>query len=199
MLDYSIYEGLIFDCDGTLVDTMPAHFRAWTVTSQKYGFSFPEPRFYALGGVPAPQIVALLAAEAGLTLDPHAVAEEKEQLYFSGLGEVQPIVAVAAIARQMFGQRPLAVATGSPRWAAERVLERTQLLSLFATVVAAGDVERPKPAPDIFLEAARRIGVPPQRCCVFEDGDPGIEGARAAGMAVVDIRLLLQPTPVASA
>lgn len=188
MNEYEHYDALIFDCDGTLIDTMPAHFRAWTATAEKYGLTFPEARFYALGGVPAPQIVALLAREAGLELDHEFVANEKEELYLEGLDHVEPIVAVTSIARHFHGRLPLAVATGSPRWAVERVLAQTGLLSLFDVLVCAGEVPRPKPAPDIFLEAARRVSAAPERCCVFEDADPGLEGARAANMTAIDIR-----------
>lgn len=197
MTDYTRFDALIFDCDGTLVDTMPAHFRAWTTTVLKYGLSFPESRFYALGGVPAPQIIELLAREAGLTLDPVAVADEKEHLYFRDLVHVKAIEAVADIARLYHRVRPLAVATGSPRWAAEAVLEQTGLRTLFDVLVCAGEVEHPKPAPDIFLEAARQLGVAPERCCVFEDGDPGLVGARAAGMEAIDIRPWLAAAAIA--
>lgn len=186
--DFARFDGLIFDCDGTLVDTMPAHFKWWSVTAEKYGLDFPEDRFYALGGVPAPQIVEMLAREAGVELDPIAVAHEKEQLYFDNLAEVALVEPVVAIARAWHGKRPLAVATGSPRWVVEPLLERCRLTPLFVAVVTADDVERPKPAPDVFELAARQIGIEPSRCVVFEDADPGLEGARAAGMEAVDIR-----------
>lgn len=188
--DYAEYGGLIFDLDGTLVDTMPAHFQAWTLTAQRYGLTFPESRFYALGGVPAVQIVELLAREAGVELDAIAVAHEKEQLYFDRLEAVHLVQPVVEIVQTMAGIRPLAVATGSPRWIADAILERVELRPQFQTIVTADDVERPKPAPDMFLLAASGLGVEPHRCIVFEDADPGLEGARAAGMDTVDIRSL---------
>jgi HAD superfamily hydrolase (TIGR01509 family) len=184
-------KGIIFDCDGTLADTMPLHWKAWQVISLKYGIEFPESRFYALGGVPTRQITQMLAAEQGLTFDVTAVAHEKDEAYLPFLPTVQRIEPVVQVAREAYGKIPLAVASGGTRPIVERVLEHCGILSLFAAIVTSEDVVRQKPAPDIFLEAARRIGIPAENCRGYEDTDLGMEAIIAAGMDAVDVRPLL--------
>lgn len=184
------YDGLIFDMDGTLADTMPTHFIAWSRSMREHGIEFSEERFYALGGVPGPVIVDMLAAEQGKTVDAHAVAEAKEVLFEQLLEDVQAILPVRAIAEFHREHIPMAVATGSPRWLAEKILNRLGIRDWFGAVVGAEDVENPKPAPDTYLRAAELIGVDPQRCHAFEDTQLGMEAARNAGMKVVDINTL---------
>ena len=184
------YQGLIFDCDGTLIDSMPVHFVAWSATMQKYGIDFPEARFYALGGVPVFEIIKLLAEEAGISLDVAAVAEEKEKLFFENLQQAKAIDEVVGIARDNLGKIPLAVASGTAEWALEIELKHIGIFDWFAAIVGSDAVQKHKPAPDVFLEAARQIGVDPARCCAFEDSDMGLHAARAAGMDVVDVRKL---------
>ena len=183
----------IFDLDGTLVDTMPPHFRAWTAIAARHGFTFPEARFYALGGVPTVKIAAMLIAEAGLSLDPIAIAKEKEQLYYDQLVAgvpVVPIVPVIEIARRARAEGPLAVASGSVRRLVTRTLELLGITDWFSAVVTAEDTTRHKPEPDVFLEAARRLDADPAACTVYEDTDIGLEAARRAGMRGVDVRPL---------
>jgi beta-phosphoglucomutase family hydrolase len=183
------YQAIIFDCDGTLADTMPLHFRAWQRTARRHGFSFPEHRFYALGGVPSHEIVALLAAEQGLVLDAPAVAHEKDELYVALIDQVEPIEPILDVVRRHHGRTKLAVASGGSRRTTGQALAHLGIERLFDAVVTAEDVGRHKPAPDVFLEAARRLGVPPERCLAFEDTDIGIRAIRSAGMTAVDVRL----------
>lgn len=185
------YDGLIFDMDGTLADTMPTHFIAWTRSMAAHGIDFPEERFYALGGVPAVRIIDMLAAEQGLVVDARAIAEAKEVLFLELLGEVQPVVPVRAIAEFHREHIPMAVATGSEKWVAEKILGALGIRDWFGAVVGADCVVNPKPAPDAYLLAAERIGVAPERCHAFEDTELGMLAARNAGMTVVDIRTLL--------
>ena len=182
---------LIFDCDGTLADTMPLHWRAWRQISAHHRFEFSEQRFYALGGVPSRDILAMLREEQRLNLDPLAVAKEKEAAYLELLAEVGPVNEVLAIARQHEGRLPMAVASGGSRFAIETVLAHLGIRQLFAAVVTSEDVARQKPEPDIFLEAARRLGVPPEFCRAYEDTELGLQAIRAAGMDAVDVRLLV--------
>lgn len=182
--------GLVFDCDGTLADTMPIHWKAWDATARKYDLHFPEERFYALGGVPARHIVRMLSEEQRRPLDIHAIAHEKESCYLDFLTEIRPIEEVVSIARQHRGLVPMAVASGGTREIINSVLERMGIRDWFAAVVTSEDVLNQKPAPDIFLEAARQIGIDPTRCRGFEDTDLGLEAVRAAGMDAVDVRLL---------
>ena len=181
--------GLIFDCDGTLADTMPLHYLAWEALSERHGFTFAKDRFYALGGVPSRDILRALKAEQGLALDPLVVAREKEVEYLKMLHRITPIDEIVDIARAHYGRLPLAVASGGTRRVINTVLEHLQIRHLFGAVVTNEDVTNQKPAPDIFLEAARRLGVPAQFCRAYEDTDLGMTAIRAAGMDAVDVRL----------
>jgi beta-phosphoglucomutase family hydrolase len=181
-------QALIFDCDGTLADTMPLHWRAWQETVKRYDLVFSEERFYQLGGVPSRDILRMLGAEQNRPLDPLAASKEKEAAYIKFLGEVRAIEPVAAIVRENAGKLPMAVATGGSQPHIDEVLKHIGLRQYFQTVVTSHDVQRQKPAPDIFLEAARRLGVVPQFCRAYEDTDLGLQAIRAAGMEAVDIR-----------
>ncbi len=182
--------GLIFDCDGTLADTMPLHWRAWETVLRRYPFQFSRERFYSLGGVPSRDILKMLSQEQGIPLDHMAVALEKEAAYQPLICQVEPVNVVVGIARDHYGQLPMAVATGGLRRTIEQVLDHLQIRHLFDAIVTSEDVSRQKPAPDIFLEASRRLGIPPGECCGYEDTDLGLEAIRAAGMRAVDVRKL---------
>ena len=185
-------QGLIFDCDGTLADTMPLHWRVWQALARKHRFHLSEERFYSLGGVPSRDILERLSQEQGIPLDHLAIAREKEADYLPLIAQVEPINAVVGIARAHHGRIPMAVASGGTRRVIEQVLAHLGLRPLFDAVVTSEDVARQKPAPEIFLEAARRLGVPPQHCRAYEDTDLGMQAIRAAGMEAVDVRELLQ-------
>jgi beta-phosphoglucomutase-like phosphatase (HAD superfamily) len=184
-------QAIIFDCDGTLADTMPLHWQAWQVIARRHRFSFTEDRFYSLGGIPSRDILKVLTAEQGMTLDPLAVAREKEAEYLPLIAQVEPINTVVGIARENYGRIPLAVASGGTRKSIGQVLDHLGIRHLFQEVVTSEDVVKQKPAPDVFLEAARRLGVPPQFCRAYEDTDLGMRAIRAAGMEAVDVRELL--------
>lgn len=186
-------KALIFDCDGTLADTMPAHYVAWSKTMTRYGIHFDEDRFYSLGGVPSAKIADMLAKEFGKTLDPIQVAQEKEVEFISQLRHIQPIEAVVKIVHEYRGKRPLAVASGAQRHILKQVLEQIGILDCFDALVGSEDTDRHKPEPDVFLEAARRLNVEPKDCVVYEDTDLGIEAAKRAGMKFVDIRIVHPP------
>src|SRR5215469_4631662 len=174
-------KGIIFDCDGTLADTMPLHWRAWQAIANRHRLQFPEDRFYSLGGVPSRDILKILSAEQGVALDHLAVAREKEAEYLPLIAQVEPINAVVGIARKNFGKIPMAVASGGTRSGIEQVLTHLGIRSLFHAIVTSEMVQRQKPAPDIFLEAARQIEVPPDQCRAYEDTDLGMQAIRAAG------------------
>lgn len=184
-------KGLIFDCDGTLADTMPSHWRAWQMITEKYKLEFPQDRFYALGGVPSRDILKMLAREQGVTLDHIKAAHEKENAYLPFLSEVQPVHAVVEIATENFRKIPMAVASGGTQKIICDVLEHLKIRHLFGAVVTSEMVKNQKPAPDIFLEAARRIGVEPKFCRAYEDTDLGLQAIRSAGMEAVDVREML--------
>ena len=189
-IDLRELDGLIFDCDGTLSDSMPVHYIAWRDTMAAHGIEFTEERFYQMGGMPSVRIVRQLAGEQSVALDPIAVANEKESAFASLLDRVEPFHAVCEIARRYHGQVPMAVASGSDREIVMKQLVALDLVALFDAVVTSEDTERHKPEPDVFLEAARRIQIDPDRCLVFEDSPLGIQAAQAAGMRWVDVRTL---------
>jgi beta-phosphoglucomutase family hydrolase len=190
------FKAIIFDCDGTLADTMPAHYEAWTTVLTRHQFELDEDRFYSLGGWPTEKIVALLASEAGRTVDVVSMTHEKETIFQESIHLVQPIAQVVSVVREHHGKLPLAVATGAFRTIAEKTLTQIGLVGVFDTLVSCEDVTRHKPEPDVFLEAARRLGIAPSDCLVYEDTDPGIEAARRAGMKAVDVRSFYTPRRV---
>jgi beta-phosphoglucomutase-like phosphatase (HAD superfamily) len=167
------------------------HWRAWQAIARQYRLDFPQSRFYALGGVPSRDILKMLGQEQGIALDPLAAAREKEAAYLPLIAQVEPINAVVGIARENHGKIPMAVASGGMRPIIEQVLDQLGIRHLFKAIVTSEDVVHQKPAPDIFLEAARRIGVAPQFCRAYEDTDLGLKAIRAAGMEAVDVRQLL--------
>lgn len=184
-------KGLIFDCDGTLVDSMATHWMAWQKIMRRHGFQWTEEQFYSLGGVPSRDILRLINQEQGLDLNPLAVAREKEEIYESLLDQVGLIEPIVNIARENFGRIPLAVASGGTHRIIRKVLERNGLISLFGAIVTSENVSRQKPAPDIFLEAALQLGVNPLECRAYEDTNLGMQAILAAGMEAVDVRLIL--------
>lgn len=181
--------GLIFDCDGTLVDSMPLHYHAWATILRRYHLEFTETRFYAWAGVLVADIVRRLAEEQGRMIDATAVAAERDA-YFHSLpaSALRPVDVVVAIARRYHQHLPMAVATGSTEASAIASLHAIGILDWFDAVISSHDVGRPKPAPDVFLYAAERMAVAPEDCVAFEDGDAGLQAACAAGMHVVDVR-----------
>jgi beta-phosphoglucomutase family hydrolase len=189
-------EALVFDCDGTLTDSMPLHFISWTTTLARYGIRFDEDRFYELAGAPTEKIVVMLAAEQSVSVDAQQVTREKADEFLKLIHTVEPILAVAEIVQQNRGRLKLAVASGSARRVVEMQLQQIGLEGYFDAIVASEDTELHKPEPDVFLEAARRLNVPAERCRVYEDSDLGIEAARRAGMTWVDIRQFHTPRRV---
>ena len=182
---------LIFDCVGTLADTMPVHYIAWCDMLADHGLVFPEAQFYAMAGMPTLAIVRQLAAEQGVHLDdsaPAAMCADKEQRFLTRLDQVHPVAEVLAIAEHYRGKLPMAVASGGDGWLVTRTLRAIGVFDWMDAVVGAEDTERHKPEPDVFLEAARRLGAEPETCTVFEDSDLGLEAGRRAGMESVDIR-----------
>lgn len=186
------FDGLIFDLDGTLADTMPTHYIAWSETMTAHGINFTEERFYQLGGVPAAGVISLLAEEQGISLkeDVESIAWAKEARFLDLATEMSPVSPVRAIAVEHRDRMPMAVATGSQTWLAKKILSALGMLEWFGAVIGADCVSRPKPAPDTYLRAAQSIGVDPAKCHAFEDTAIGMQAARAAGMVVIDVNTL---------
>ena len=184
--------GLVFDCDGTIADTMPLHYEAWVAALQEHGHDFPEALFYEMAGIPTVRIIEILNEKHGYSLPVIEAAERKERLYLELVPRVLPIEPVVKLVHEYAGTLPMAVATGGTRSICSKTLQSLHLLEHFQAIVTADDVEHGKPAPDIFLEAARRLGVAPGDCYAFEDAELGLQAARAAGMVAVDIRPMHQ-------
>ncbi len=183
------FAGYIFDLDGTLVDTMPLHYYAWDEAMRRAGMpgTLSEDLFYSLGGVPTLRVAELLATHYGLKIDPWKVFHEKEALFSARTHEAALIEPVVAFARRVAATHPVAIASGGPRDIVRRTLELKGLAALFSVVVSADDVVHGKPAPDMFLLAAKKMAVEPTQCLVFEDAEPGMRAAEAAGMKWVRV------------
>jgi HAD superfamily hydrolase (TIGR01509 family) len=184
------YGGYIFDCDGTLADSMVVHYRAWRSALTEHGatFDFDWDLFTSRAGMSLPNTVRELNAQFGLSLDPDAVSASQHREYERFLDTVQPIAQVVELALRVSMTHPVSVASGSERKVVLRTLELIGLGQTFPVVITPADVTHGKPAPDMFLLAAERMGVPPADCVVFEDSVLGLEAAKRAGMASVLVR-----------
>ena len=169
--DFAAY---IFDCDGTLADTMPTHYRAWQAALGKYAEKFSEAMFYELGGTPTSRIVEILNERHGLTLPVAETVAHKEAVFLELSPEIAAIEPVVAIAKAFAGRKPMAVASGGHRRIVLNTLRALGIVELFDTIVTSEDYRRGKPSPDPFLEAALRMNVAPEQCLVFEDTATGI-------------------------
>ncbi len=182
------FRGLIFDCDGTLVDSMPIHYLAWLESLRHHNapYDFTEEVFYAQAGVREQDVVRMLNAEHNAVVDPDSVAEFKSTIFQHRYLEVKAIQPVAEVARAASAAgMPIAVASGSEEHTVRGCLTVTGLIDLFEILITPRLVQRGKPAPDMFLLAAERMGVAPEDCLVFEDGQSGLDAAAAAGMTAV--------------
>ena len=184
----TLIRALIFDCDGTLTDSMPAHFAAWRDALAQQGMLLEEAEYFRHCGTPSRILIPQLAQQAGVEVDYVAALELKETAFLASIDRLQPITQIVDIARQNRGKFPMAVASGGTRRLVHLQLEQIEIVDWFDTIVCSEDTPRGKPDPDVFLEAAKRLGVPPEACVVYDDGDPGVEAARRAGMSCVDIR-----------
>jgi HAD superfamily hydrolase (TIGR01509 family) len=181
------FRAYLFDCDGTIVDSMPLHYIAWKKSLAEWNCDFQEELFYAWGGRPVTEIIAALNQKHGLNMPVDAVAKRKEILYYELLPGLKAIPEVVEHIEAKHGHIPLAVVSGSRRNSVVGSLDALGLLDKFDVLVCAEDYARGKPAPDCFLVAAEGLGVAPGDCLVFEDTDMGIEAATAAGMASVRV------------
>lgn len=182
------FAAYIFDCDGTLVDSMPLHLQAWRAALEMHGFppdKFTLQMHHDFAGMPGAAIVRDLNTNFGHSMPPEQVEIDKVEWYLAHHTEFRGIEPVVAIARAAAGRLPMAVASGSDAHIVHDSLHALGIHELFATIITPADVLRGKPAPDMFLLAAERMGVAPHECLVFEDGKLGILAAEAAGMKTV--------------
>ncbi|MGW5561215.1 HAD family hydrolase [Micromonospora sp. NPDC003944] len=181
------FAAYLFDCDGTIVDSMPLHYLAWQRALQEWGCEFPEDLFYAWGGRPTADIIVALNEQQGLAMPVAAVVERREGYYQELLPQLAAVPEVLAHIHDAHRRVPFAVVSGSTRASVTASLDALGLLDRFDVLVCADDYTRAKPDPEAFLLAAEQLGVPPESCLVFEDTDLGIQAATAAGMASVRV------------
>ena len=194
--DRTAYDGFIFDCDGTLADSMPVHYRAWTESlTDKLGrpsSEFTEELFYHFGGMPAREIVARLNRDFGWTLDPEKTAHEKEEHFLTLLHLIGPVPETVAALHSLGKEARVAVASGGLTFIVRDTLRFIGLevgpREYVKHLVGSDQVTHGKPSPDLFLKAAEQLGLAPARCLVFEDAEPGFLAAKAAGMDYIDVR-----------
>ena len=181
------FRAYLFDCDGTIVDSMPLHYVAWKKALADWNCPFEEELFYSWGGRPLREIIAALNQMHALEMPVDAVAKRKEGLYFALEDQLKAIPEVIEHIEAKHGHIPLAVVSGSRLKSVLHSLSALGLVEKFDVLVCAEDYVRGKPAPDCFLTAAEKLGVNPKDCLVFEDTEMGIEAARAAGMSWVKV------------
>lgn len=181
-------KALIFDCDGTLVDSIPLHFEAWEETFLGHKRSYPYEFINEHEGMPVIEIIRQYNKVYDDDLDPKQFAVEKEARVKEKLLHVKPIIPVAEVVTSYKRTLPMAICSGSPRESVKICIRVIGFENIFKFIITADDDLRPKPSPDMFLEAARRLDVEPGECQVFEDSDLGIEAAINAGMVATDIR-----------
>jgi HAD superfamily hydrolase (TIGR01509 family) len=184
------FKAYLFDCDGTIVNSMPLHYIAWQKALTEYGCAdFSEELFYQLGGLPVTEIVKLLNERDGLSIPVDEFAHYKESLFYDMIHELEAIPEVLEEIHRTHGTVPFAVVSGGTRESVLKSLNVLGIAHLFETLVCAGDYTHGKPSPEPFLLAAQQLGVDPKDCLVFEDAEPGIRAATAAGMKHVRILL----------
>lgn len=184
-------KALIFDCDGTLVDSMPVHLETWEKTISSLGAKFSYDFFDSVKGMKGRDIVALFNDTFDTKLDPLETSGLKHKLFREQMHRVQPIEQVVKLAVENHKILPMAVVSGGSREDVVGELKHTGIDHLFDVILTADDDFKPKPAPDLFLQAAKILNVKPEECQVFEDGDLGIEAAEKAGMIITDVRKYL--------
>ena len=178
------YAAYIFDCDGTLADSMPVHHQAWVYALKKNGatFEFTYEQMCHWGGMSLYETVRKLNTIHNGCLDPEKVVQDQVERIAEHLPYVKPREHVAAVALELADKSPLAVASGGCRQNVHTTLEAIGLKQIFQVIITHEDVVQSKPSPEIFLLAASRLGVEAEDCLVYEDSVTGIEAAKAAGM-----------------
>jgi HAD superfamily hydrolase (TIGR01509 family) len=186
-LPEGLFHAYLFDCDGTIADSMPLHYLAWKKSLAEWNCEFSEELFYAWGGRPTAEIISTLNQQRGLSMPVERVARRKEEFYFELLPELKAVPEVLEHIEAQHGRIPFAVVSGSARDSVTASLEALKLLDRFDALVCAGEYEKSKPDAEAFLLAAVKLGVAPMNCLVFEDTEMGIQAATAAGMASVKV------------
>lgn len=182
------YTALLYDVDGTLADNMHAHKAAYQATASEYGIELDVDIVDELAGWPTVNVAAEIARRYRRPFVKEAFAKRKSQLFLSAyIQQTTPISYVVEHLLSNIGKKRIALVSGGTRNTLKHTIEIIGLSDKYETLVCAGDTPQGKPSPQPFLRAAEILDVPPQSCIVFEDGDPGVQGAIAAGMGWVRV------------
>jgi len=181
-VNLAAYKGIIFDMDGTLVDSMSLHLKAWQLTAEKFGFEHDEVWLYNQGGTPTHNIAEMINAKQQRNFDPFALVMSKRDFFDQIRHQVELIPDTYTLLQQFQGQKKLAIGTGADARTADFILNTLDLVPLLDVIVTANDVRQHKPEPETFLLAAHKMGLTPEQCVVFEDTKTGLAAAQAAGM-----------------
>ena len=181
------FDAFLFDLDGTVADTIPFHYRSWILALRPHGCPFPPDLFDSMNGLTFPRTVEVLNEMFGKSLPVDAIVKEKERFYLELLPGLRAVPEVLDVIESHRGKLPFAIVSGSPRFSIDATLSLLSLGDRFSAIVGQEDYARGKPHPEPFLVAAKKLGVAPETCLVFEDADAGIESARAAGMRFVRV------------
>lgn len=187
---YDQYQGLIFDMDGTLLDTEPVHAHAWRTALAKHNINLTDDILITINGSPTTFIGAKLVEHFNMDIEPQQLVKEKIAIVEEILLSNSTTLPLVDIVKAYYGKKPMALGTGSNRYFVSKLLEHFGLTHYFDAIVTSDDVKHHKPAPDTFLKCAELIGIKPEHCVVFEDANFGVQAALAANMAVVDVREL---------
>jgi HAD superfamily hydrolase (TIGR01509 family) len=182
------FKAFLYDCDGTLADTMPSHKKTYVRVAAESGFVLDDSIVDELAGWPIADVVGAINKRYNTTFDPIAFSKRKDKLFFDEYVEqIQPIDYVVNHLKAHAGKLKIGVVSGGDRETVEKTLQVLGIFNLIEVIVCAGETPRGKPYPDPFLSASEKLGVNPKDCLVFEDGDPGTKAAEAAGMKWVRI------------
>lgn len=179
---------LIFDLDGTLSDSLPVHIASWHAVCGKLGCTFDERILVEMTGAPTISFAERIKREQNLQIDPEEMVVLKQQEFRKNINQIKPHDAVIGLMKEAHGKLPMAVGTGASRASAMLQLKELEIDGLFDCIVTADDVESHKPEPETFLKCAELMGVKPEFCQVFEDGELGMQAAQSAGMLLTDVR-----------
>lgn len=193
MLDFKTlqnYTALIFDMDGTLIDTMPSHALAWEKVGELLGYPMSGQIMFEMGGAPVRTIAEEMCRRYGISFDQlDEVIRLKRQFGLELVPQNATLLPAFEILQQSQGKMPMALGTGSHANMVNLLLDRFELRPYFDVIITADDVSHHKPHPETFLRCAESLGVPPPQCLVFEDADFGVQAGLAAGMDVFDVRI----------
>lgn len=179
---------LIFDLDGTLSNSLPVHVATWNKVGEAYGFKFDPKIIHEMTGRPTIEFARHIVERYGIAAEPEEIVKQKQQAFWNSAQLLEPVNEIISIVKEYHGKLPMAVGTGASRRSAEVQLGELKITHFFSVIVSADDVTKHKPEPETFLKCAELLGVAPEKCQVFEDGDLGIAAAKKAGMMVTDVR-----------